>query len=201
MAAGACLLPCAAGAELWGRWRARSGSWRWAANWDAAAGRRLGWRRGDGSHLRRSLARLRTAAHHTPCARPLAACSQQGVKLTEKERRDLEYKEQVYRLAVERKQQLGAPPRPAPPLHCARSPRDAPGRAAALLRAGRLLGIARCARSLPLLPPRASMLPVLQLCLLQLCLPPPQRSWSTMIRTTCPLATRTKRGAPKSTRC
>lgn len=30
----------------------------------------------------------------------------QGVKLTEKERRDLEYKEQVYRLAVERKKQL-----------------------------------------------------------------------------------------------
>lgn len=31
----------------------------------------------------------------------------QGVKLTEKEQRDLEYKEQVYRLAVERKKQLG----------------------------------------------------------------------------------------------
>ena len=31
----------------------------------------------------------------------------QGVRLTEKERRDLEYKEQVYRLAVERKKQLG----------------------------------------------------------------------------------------------
>ncbi|EFN51356.1 hypothetical protein CHLNCDRAFT_59259 [Chlorella variabilis] len=31
----------------------------------------------------------------------------QGVKLTDKERRDLEYKEQVYRLAVERKKQLG----------------------------------------------------------------------------------------------
>jgi hypothetical protein len=29
------------------------------------------------------------------------------VKLTDKERRDLEYKEQVYRLAVERKKQLG----------------------------------------------------------------------------------------------
>jgi len=31
----------------------------------------------------------------------------QGVQLTEKERRDLEYKEQVYKLAVERKKQLG----------------------------------------------------------------------------------------------
>lgn len=31
----------------------------------------------------------------------------QGVKLTDKERRDLEYKEQVYKLAVERKKQLG----------------------------------------------------------------------------------------------
>ena len=29
------------------------------------------------------------------------------MRLTEKERRDLEYKEQVYRLAVERKKQLG----------------------------------------------------------------------------------------------
>lgn len=29
------------------------------------------------------------------------------MKLTEKERRDLEYKEQVYKLAVERKKQLG----------------------------------------------------------------------------------------------
>ena len=34
----------------------------------------------------------------------------QGVKLTEKERRDLEYKEQVYKLAVERKKQLGGCP-------------------------------------------------------------------------------------------
>lgn len=32
----------------------------------------------------------------------------QGVKLSDKERRELEYKEQVYRLAVERKKQLGA---------------------------------------------------------------------------------------------
>jgi hypothetical protein len=30
------------------------------------------------------------------------------VKLSDKERRELEYKEQVYRLAVERKKQLGA---------------------------------------------------------------------------------------------
>lgn len=37
----------------------------------------------------------------------LCACCLQGVQLTEKERRDLEYKEQVYRLAVERKKQLG----------------------------------------------------------------------------------------------
>ena len=32
--------------------------------------------------------------------------SPQGVKLTEKEERDLRYKEEVYRLAVERKKQL-----------------------------------------------------------------------------------------------
>lgn len=31
----------------------------------------------------------------------------QGKKMTEKERRDLAYKEEVYRLAVERKKQLG----------------------------------------------------------------------------------------------
>ena len=37
-----------------------------------------------------------------------SSCWAQGVKLSDKERRDLEYKEQVYRLAVERKQQLGA---------------------------------------------------------------------------------------------
>ncbi len=40
----------------------------------------------------------------------------QGVKLTEKERRDLEYKEQVYRLAVERKKQLGELPAEVRPL-------------------------------------------------------------------------------------
>ena len=34
------------------------------------------------------------------------------MKLTEKERRDLEYKEQVYKLAVERKKQLGKLPTP-----------------------------------------------------------------------------------------
>lgn len=54
------------------------------------------------------------ARRHTPRLDPshAAVCSPtwQGVKLSDKERRELEYKEQVYKLAMERKKHLGVWP-------------------------------------------------------------------------------------------
>ena len=56
----------------------------------------------------RELAPPRRAAH--ALAGPAAPHAAQGVKVTERERRELEYKEQVYRLAMERKKHRGGRP-------------------------------------------------------------------------------------------
>lgn len=52
------------------------------------------------------------ARRHTPRLDPSHVATRsstwQGVKLSDKERRELEYKEQVYKLAMERKKHLGA---------------------------------------------------------------------------------------------
>ena len=125
----------------------------------------------------------------------------QGVRLTEKERRDLEYKEQVYRLAVERKKQLGE-------LGCCAAHQGdislSMGTMDRSLLAAYLVAYGVWDRTrLPASGFGCICLPwTARHCAAMYCLYCLQMSWRLMTTTTCPLRMTTpRRGGHKSTRC